>query len=265
MRIAGTSLKPLEVWRRDVTLREANVFGRSLLTSVIRGGAGGRTRAMGPRPDHRLVLYEMEVCPFSRMVREAVSELDLDVLIKPCPPGEVVHRDELRALRGSVAVPFLVERAVSVKLGESALIVRHLYDRYGQGRPPWILRGGFLATSSSMLASAVRGQEPMYRAPRSRPTQPLELWNYEASPYCRLVRERLGALGLPYLSRNLARHSPRRLSFEQQFGRIQFPRLADLDTGVALFETADILAYLEQTYGSESSMEQPGLHSIASP
>ena len=39
------------------------------------------------RPQKLLELYEFEGCPFCRKVREAISVLDLDVTIYPCPKG----------------------------------------------------------------------------------------------------------------------------------------------------------------------------------
>ncbi len=262
MRIAGTSLKPLEVWRRDVTFGEAEQFGSSMLVTLLRAGAGARVRHLGPRPTHMLVLYDMERCPFSRLVREALTELDLDVLIKPCPRGESVHRAELEVQRGIREVPFLVDPGTGIKLGEAAAIVRYLYERYGNAPSPFIIRGGHLAVTSSMLASVVRGGALKYEAPSAPPERPLEIWNYEGSPYCRILRERLSALGLAHISHNLARTSPRRAAFTQRFGRTQFPRLYDPNTNVGLFETDAILSYLNRTYALASDESDLGLLAV---
>lgn len=248
MHIAGTSLKPLELWREDVTARDAVDFGRSVLASLVRGGSGAMVTSLGPRPTGRLILYERETCPYSRLVREALSHLDLDVLIKPCPPGEYRHRGELRALSGAEQVPFLVDQGRGHMLGDSARIVAYLFEHYGQGRVPPQLHVHKLAELSSRLASAVRGklEKPSELAPH--PEQALELWGYEASPYTRVVRERLGELGLPYVSYNLARRSPRRPIFAARHGRAQFPLLVDPNTNVTLFESADIVRYLNEHY-----------------
>lgn len=53
--------------------------------SVVRFPLGFRVSPLGPRPAERLELYDMEGCPFCRKVREAISMLDLEVLVKPCP------------------------------------------------------------------------------------------------------------------------------------------------------------------------------------
>ncbi len=247
MRIAGTSLKPFELWRSDVTLEQTRDFATSLLATAVRLGSGAVAAGMGPRPYDALILYEMETCPFSRLVREALSELDLDALVKPCPKGESTHHQEL-AQFDQREVPFLIDKSAGVQVADSDKIVEHLYARYGNGRPvPYRLRGPF-AQKSSKLASYVRGGELHYERPARRPEYTLELWNYEGSPYCRIAREALGRRGLPYLSRNLARKSPRREGYRARFEIMQFPRLHDPNTGIGLFETDAIVAYLETHY-----------------
>jgi len=246
MQIAGTSLRPLEVWRSDVSLTEARDFATSSLATMVRFGSGAMVHHVGPRPHDALVLYELEWCPYSRIVREALSELDLDALIKPCPPGESMHHRELAQL-GEAKYPYLIDRS-GVQLGDSAKIVEHLYATYGDGSPVPVRMRGALARVSSKLASELRGTKP-YELPGERPELTLELWNYEGSPYCRLVREDLARLRLPYVSRNLARNSPRREEFRSRFGRIQFPRLYDANNSTGLFETAAISAHLQTNYG----------------
>jgi glutathione S-transferase len=248
MQIAGTSLKPLEVWRADVSLADAREFASSLGASLVRAGAGARVTSVGPRPVDTLILYEMENCPFSRLVREALSELDLDAVIKPCPPGEEAHRSELLQLTGGEKVPYLIDRGRSLALHESERIVRHLFDHYGTGHVPARFALTRPALWTSKLASRLRGGKPRYLAPALRPAFPLELWNYEGSPYCRLVREQLDRHGLSYVSRNLARQSPRREAFLARFGKLQFPCLHDPNVERTLFETDAILEHLRRCY-----------------
>jgi glutathione S-transferase len=80
------------------------------------------------------------------------------------------------------------------------------------------------------------------------PERSLELWSYEASPYSRLVREALCELELPYLLHNVAKGSPRRADFVARSGKMMVPYLADPNTGRELFESADIVRYLNETY-----------------
>src|SRR5262245_27026613 len=111
MRIAGTSLRPLEVWRNDVSTDQALNFVTSLLASTVRLGTGALFGERGARPTEALILYERDDCPHSRLVREALSELDLDALIKPCPEGETIHTVELDKLGSGRQVPFLIDRS----------------------------------------------------------------------------------------------------------------------------------------------------------
>jgi glutathione S-transferase len=248
MQIAGTSLRPLELWRPDVTLGEARNFASALAAAVVRGGSGARVTFAGPRPTDVLVLFERESCPYSRLVRETLSELDVDALIKPCPPGELTHNRELRDLSGKSEVPFLIDHSQRVSLAGSANIVRYLTEHYGSHAAPARLQVNPVTLLASRIASSLRGGDIRYGEPKRRPEQPLELWNYEASPYCRMVRERLGQLGISYISHNLARRSPKRAAFKQRFGREQFPYMFDPNTKVGMFESESILRYLNDTY-----------------
>src|SRR3982750_4137384 len=59
----------------------------SMFTTVSRLGAGVQARRPAHRPAQPLELYEFEGCPFCRKVRDALTELDLEAMIYPCPPG----------------------------------------------------------------------------------------------------------------------------------------------------------------------------------
>ena len=50
MQIAGTSLRPLELWRPDVTLHDARNFAGALAAVAVRAGSGARVTFAGPRP-----------------------------------------------------------------------------------------------------------------------------------------------------------------------------------------------------------------------
>jgi hypothetical protein len=115
---------------------------------------------------------------------------------------------------------------------------------------PTPLALGPLTTASSVLASWTRGLGGSRPQPSRAPEKPLELWSYEASPFCRLVRETLCRLELPYLLHNVAKGSARRPDFVARSGRMMVPYLSDPNTGMAMFESADIVAYLERTYGA---------------
>ena len=62
------------------------------------------------------------------------------------------------------------------------------------------------------------------------------------------MRETLCELELPYVLHNVARGSPKREGFVARSGKMMVPYLVDANTGTEMFESADIVAYLEQTY-----------------
>jgi glutathione S-transferase len=47
---------------------------------------------------------------------------------------------------------------------------------------------------------------------------------------------------------NVAKGSPKRDAFVARSGKMMVPYLADPNTGVEMFESADIVEYLERTY-----------------
>jgi glutathione S-transferase len=154
----------------------------------------------------------------------------------------------VKAKGGKAQFPYLVDPNTGKALYESDDIVRHLFGEYGDGKVPALLAAGPLTDAGAMLASALRpGRGVRYRRARA-PEQPLELWSFEASPFCRIVRETLSSLELPYRLHNVAKGSPRRAAFVERSGRMLVPYLADPNTGVEMFESGDIVAYLERTY-----------------
>src|SRR5688572_2558926 len=129
--------------------------GLSYVVSVGRLGAGYMCRGLGPRPARLLVLYDIEACPMCRRVREALTELDLEARIHPCPRGGTRFRDELPETGGRHSFPTLVD-GVDRIVGSSA-ILDHLYARYGTGRPPLYLKAGSMSTLAG-LPRALRGR-----------------------------------------------------------------------------------------------------------
>jgi len=220
----------------------------SVLTTVWRLGSGARVGTLGKRPAQRLELYEFEACPFCRKVREALSILDLEAMIYPCPKGGPTWRPQVRKLGGKELFPYLVDPNVGRAMYESDDIVAHLFEQYGDGNVPFALGAGPLTDASSMVSGLPRlGGGSRYR-PARQPGRPLELYSFEASPFSRIAREALSQLELPYLLHNVASGSAGRDAFVERSGRMMVPWLADPNTGTELFESADIVAYLEETY-----------------
>ena len=222
----------------------------STAASIVRYPLGYRAGALGPRPVKQLVLYDFEACPYCRKVREALTMLDLDALIQPTPRGGTRFRPEAIARGGKRQFPLLVDPNVDAVLYESDAIVAHLYARYGTTAAPLGLRLGPVGNATSAAASALRATRGRRARPSRAPAQPLELWSFELSPYSRRVREELSELELPYVLHNLGKRSPRRPEFLARHGKIQVPYLEDANTGAKLFESRDIVRYLETTYAA---------------
>ena len=92
----------------------------STLTSTLRFWRGTNARAAAKQPQKHLQLYEFEACPFCRLVREALTELDLDALIYPTPHGGKRFRPKVAEARRQAAVPVPgrpQQRRVDVRVG----------------------------------------------------------------------------------------------------------------------------------------------------
>jgi glutathione S-transferase len=222
--------------------------GSSIAATLARGAQGLRVRSVGKRPALPLVLFDFESCPFCRKVREALTVLDLDADVRPCPKGGRRFRPEVVARGGKAQFPYLVDPNTGKEMYESDAIVRYVFAEYGVGTAPGALLGGWAAVTGS-LASALRLGSGTNVEPSRAPAQPLALWSFEASPFSRLVREKLCTLELPYRLHNVGKGSARRAAFVERSGKMQVPYLVDPNTGAALFESADIVAYLAREYG----------------
>ena len=240
----------------------------SALSSTLRFWRGTNARGGTAQPPKHLQLYEFEACPYCRLVREALTELDLDALIYPTPHGGKRFRPKVEKLGGRQQFPFLVDPNTGEAMYESADIIDYLYRRYG-GRPAPTRLLRPLDVSSSVLASIPRFRAGSHARPSRAPKRRLELFSFESSPYSRRVRELLSELELPYLLRNtgkarwqdlgppilrktlfpelpvVGRTRPELLA---RAGKVQVPYLVDPNTGTALFESEAIRAYLLDTY-----------------
>jgi len=220
------------------------------MASAVRAGSGAFVGRVGARPEHRLVLYEMEACPYSRKVREQLCTLDLDVDIRPCPDGGSRHRRELRAIGGREEIPLLVDPNQDLALYGSDAIVRYLARTYGDGTVPWPLELGPLTDMTSKLASLLRMRAGSEAELSRRPTLPLEMWGFEPCPDCRLVREVLCAYQIGYVLHNAARGSAKRLELRERMGAVKLPALFDSNTGASVTGRQPIVDYLRSMYGA---------------
>ena len=219
----------------------------STLSSGLTLGRGLRARITARQPAVLLELYEFESCPFCRKVRETLSELDLDAKIFPCPPGGTRFRPVAIERGGKKQFPFLVDPNTGRELYESDEIIRYVSTEYADGVVSLAQRMGPLTALRAGLGSLPRAGR-VHVVPSKAPASPLELWSFEASPFCRIVREALCNLELPYVLHNVAKRSTKREAFVARSGKMMVPFLHDPNTKTSLFESADIVRYLEDTY-----------------
>ncbi len=225
----------------------------SLAVSVLRAGRGTFVRHAGKKqPEKTLELYEFESCPYCKKVRETLSELDLEYISRSSARGSSKRPDAMR-IGGKEQYPFLFDPNTGESMYESEDIIDYLHATYGQGRKRVWRAIAPANTAAAMIASATRPRggrvSSSTNRSKTRPETTLVLYNFEASPYCRKVREALCALDLDCHIKNVARGSQRRPELVQAGGKMMVPYLIDANTGTQMYESDDIVAYLERTYG----------------
>lgn len=181
-------------------------------------------------------------------MREGLSELDLDWLCHPTPRGSGL-RDDTPSWDGRQSFPFLRDPNTGAEMKASEAILDYLHDTYGAGRPHSARLTRPFDRAGAALATALRPKGGRTRyGDRVQPAQRLELHQYEGCPYSRKVRERLHELCLEFVVRNVAKGSPARAALVARGGKMQVPFLVDPNGAVALYESDDILDYLDAVY-----------------
>lgn len=138
--------------------------------------------------------------------------------------------------------------------------------------PRWLARqadvaSSFLLSAARLFAGgSVTGPAPAPARAASSPS--LVLYEYEACPFCRRVREALCALDLDHAVRPCPRvtltsygvvdGSRFRPAAIEAGGQAKFPLLVDRTAGRTLYESADIVEYLFATYGGAGARRPAG-------
>ena len=245
-------------------------FASSMLSTAFRGTTGISTKEASVKPELMLQLYNIENCPYCRLVREVLTELDLDAEIYPCPKSGERYRTEVVDRGGKAQFPYLVDPNTGIEMYESLDIVAYLFETYAQRPLPLKWRAGSLQVFGSMLASAPRVARGMKAKTARLPEYMLELYSFESSPYARPVREMLCEMEIPYIVRNCGRSEltdwllpPVREALNisadsaignrqyliDNHGKVSIPFLYDPNTDSGLFESEDIQEYLLSEYG----------------
>ena len=249
---------------------------QALLSAIAEGGRGASGTPYPKQPEKALKLYEFEGSPFCRRVREVMTVLNLDYEVYPCPKGGQRYRQEMKQLGGKKQFPFLVDENTGDQLYESQDIIHYLFKHYGRtgtipkkyAHYPKIPVAAFAGT----ILNGARGVWVNKNIlNREAPQQLLELWGFEASPYTRIVRGVLTELELPFKFHNAAKErwqdqglaalrlkpgkyvplagGKRERILTVMGDNLQVPYLVDPNTGVKMFESAEIVKYLQRQYG----------------
>ena len=147
---------------------------------------------------------------------------------------------------------------------ESNDIIAYLMKTYGdKAKTPFIykLASSPISFVSLALVTALRvfPEHGLMRIPSKKPREPLVLWSFEPSPFCKKVREILSSLEIKYVLRNCAKQSPKRKEFYEKYASmlskwrknvnfIQVPLLEDPNTNKVMLESEDIRKYLVEQY-----------------
>ncbi|XP_026659521.1 uncharacterized protein LOC103704767 [Phoenix dactylifera] len=120
------------------------------------------------------------------------------------------------------------------------------------GRDPSQERNEYLEVATSSLSSLARfpwGSKALSGISRTNPLH-LQLYEFEACPFCRRVREAMTELDLSVEVYPCPKGSLRHREIVRKIGGKElFPFLVDLNTGISMYESGDIVKYLFQQYG----------------
>jgi len=235
-------------------------YSLSLGPLSIRDGSSVMNAEDVPRPKRPLVLYEYDASPYCKRVREFINLLDLTVEYRPCPGArQGKFSDELYEKTGRRTVPYLYDPNTDQGLFESSDQIEYLLANYGpvdestyDRKALWPITFEAFSMFTSTLCAITLGMPGARKQTNARPDneemQPVELWGYEASPFVRNVREKLGTLCLPHVMISCSKGSANRDKMVAKTGRFQVPYLVDPNTGVEMYESEEIVKYLEEVY-----------------
>ena len=82
---------------------------------------------------------------------------------------------------------------------------------------------------------------------------PIQFYELDGCPFCAKVRSKLDELGVEYDSHSVPSSHAERTEVEEISGQTEVPMIIDSDHDVdGMSESDDIVAYLDETYGSAS-------------
>merc|ERR1711871_45134 len=197
----------------------------------------------GARPRKPLVLYSTESSGECRAVREAMTALDLIVEIRPCPGLKGWSDTLATATIGKRTTPYLVDNNGMFKFNGpgSKDIIDHLFDAYGPGKDS-AERKRFKGSGSG------GGKLNKFARVDNQAMKPITLYGWEGASFVTPVKQKLDELGLAYIFVNCASGSGNRKLLTSRTKTFQVPYIEDPNTKVNMFESKEIVKYLQSTY-----------------
>lgn len=271
-----------DVFKKGNDMRHQLKILQGTLGMFLSEGKGISGTAFPKQPEKMLQLYEFEACPYCRRVRQALTALNLDYEVYPCPKNGTLYRPKVLEMMGVTQFPLLIDPNTDTSIQDSARSIDYLFRTYGkvnkappskwQDFPERETKGTLISVLNMLRGMKADNANTKRIAAGKQPEQLLELYGFEMSPYSRVVRERLCELELAFVCRNVAKerwqdagHSKLRLKMGKYIpkqagkreslmngamqGRMQVPFLIDPNTGVELFESKNIIKYLDSVYG----------------
>jgi anaphase-promoting complex subunit 7 len=233
------------------------------LASICRLPRGVTVRENVAPSTDLLTLFDIENDASCRLVRERLTELDLNFRIIPSSPNSKVFTDPSYkySMPNDTPVPTLVINDRK-QISGSSEIVKFLEKSYGSGEPDEDADDRIdikeqalelLDNVGNMLAGLLRWGRGCQVSPAASKNTALEplimLYSYEGNQFCRLVREVMTELDLVYEVKSAGKNSPRREELARiTGGSTQCPYLIDPNTAESMPESKDMIAYLYKTY-----------------
>lgn len=129
--------------------------------------------------------------------------------------------------------------------------------------PQFIPSASDNAQKSSFKKGHKRGSEvPGFRTSHKIPhpaTPQIELYQEENNPSSHAVRNKLNHLGLDFVAHSVPNDQPlKHEQLVQAGGKDQLPFLVDHTSGIKLYDTSAILAYLDKSYGKNAGKDWLG-------
>lgn len=250
-------------WKIDtIQAPEVNEEGKrqyslKLLGPIIRLRDSSSVLSPSMQPKETLVLYDNESSPYCKRVREMLNLLDITYECRPCFE---TNKSEwgINKNNQNLLLPYLYDPNIDETIFGDDEIINKLLDRYGP--PPsewdrkalWPIEFKTFSVITSQLSAFFRGSQGACRQSNARPDnnqmRPIEMWGYECSPFVRPVKEKLCSLCLPHTVVSCSRGSSNRDKMVEMTGRFQAPYIVDPNTGIEMFEGAEIVQYLEAVY-----------------